>query len=63
MEKPNDKKLPEEQIPKQKDGPDEWPVDDVAEKYVKDGGKKETPTAEEDDEAQRTLKEQKQPKK
>jgi hypothetical protein len=59
MQKPNT----EEKPPKQENGPDEWPEDDVAEKYIKDGGKKETPTKEEDDERDRTLKESEQPKK
>jgi len=58
-----DKQLPKDKLPGQEDGPDAWPVDDVAEKYVKDGGKKETPTAEEEKEAEKVLKEPKQPKK
>jgi hypothetical protein len=63
MQKPAEKDLPAEKPPKQENGPDEWPEDDVAEKYIKDGGKKETPTKEEDDERDRTLKESEQPKK
>jgi len=58
-----DPNLPKDKPPQQEDGPDEWPEDDVAEKYIQGGGKKETPTAEEDEETQRVLKEQKQPKK
>ncbi len=54
MEKPDDKKTPK---------PEPWPEDDVAEKYVKDGGKKEIPTAEEAEEAERVLREAKEPKK
>ncbi|SIN66180.1 hypothetical protein [Chitinophaga niabensis] len=54
MEKQNDKGTPKQEP---------WPEDDVAEKYIRDGGKKETPTAEEEEEAERVLREAKEPKK
>lgn len=63
MQKPDGTDLPAETPPKQENGPDEWPEDDVAEKYIKDGGKKESPSKEDDDEMDRTLKESEKPKK
>lgn len=54
-QKPDDTDLPKEK-PATKE---EWPEDDVAEKYIK----KETPSEEEDEEVNRTLKEARQPKK
>lgn len=59
------KQLPDETaVPGEKPSQQqEWPEDDVAEKYIKQGGKLEIPSEEEEDEVNRKLKESKQPKK